>query len=283
MRRLMPRRRCAKALSLMCVILLASGSWSRTEAADKPVGFKGVILLSSGQRISFQYLGGANGPVRYWVKGTLGDRKVEYELHEFCSITRARGTIEVRTKDGRTSLIRGRVGGPYGKYSRWSSNIKYVGIDEVTGKLSEGKVAWEKVASVEIGSQSGSFRWNPMAGRYWPSHYNFDPIDGSELSWVDDSRRKANESTSGRRGCPCCHRISAEGVALCGRCKVQTLPIRTDTSAKNVDYFLKKRGIDSNSDQGRAAKRFAQAWLNPFSTEERIEQSMKELIQKTPR
>lgn len=33
----------------------------------------------------------------------------------------------------------------------------------------------------------GRFRWNPRTRKFYPSWYDFDPIDGSRLSWTDDS------------------------------------------------------------------------------------------------
>jgi hypothetical protein len=187
------------ALSLALLSTLAflspmAGGTSQKED-EGAVGFPCQVTLQTGATFACEYLGGEGGPMQTKVTGTLNGQSVDYPFHQLKTITHVEGKrIEVVGATGKRVLIDGEVvqhrwyAYPHTEW-RWLSNLSYVYLDPVTGTRMLQSIAWREVHSVTIGETAGRSRINPKTKQRWPSHWNFDPLDGSKLVWSDGTKK----------------------------------------------------------------------------------------------
>jgi hypothetical protein len=250
----------------------------------------GAILFREGQAIEveeFEYLFGdaavENG-LSVKIEGV--SRSLALESIARISIVEAEwdrdflrkgSVLEVELRNGRSAAaILAR------DYSRW---IRVRFLDPFTGEIQTERYALNgydnPVLGMTFGDDIGSMRWSASSDRYFPPSFNFDPYTGGKLTWKTPLGVDGEAPTeAGIWACPACRHVSDTGPGTCTNCgRASLAPARTNLLDHGVDYFLRRSGIDPASPEALAAKRLSYAWLNPFSTEEEIDNALRDVLE----
>ena len=166
-------------------------------SARETVGFEGRFLYRNGNIVEFSYLGTTQGPQNCRISGEYKGQKVSYYLDELKSVhfleqgrrysydtdrvdrRSEKGDIEIVGNTGERALLRNAYISTSREY--W---LNYVYNDPISGTRKQTHLRIAEILGIEIGSQTGTLKYNPKDKRYYPPYYIYDPYDGSKLVWA---------------------------------------------------------------------------------------------------
>ena len=241
-------------------IAAALSTFATVAAAQEAPRVGGTLITTKGGIYVFEYVGDVDGRTRRaWVEGEWkGDsRRVYLEDTQEITLERSgQGTIaHVTGVTGARLTLDNADTNTRANNGNWSG-LKLVHIDDLSGKRKSEHVYDSVIATIQVGRPAGRFRWNPRTQRHYPSWYDFDPIDGSRLSWTDES---------------------PPSPALAPA----TIPTRfEDEDARQtlMASILEGTGLDPDSALARTALDYSSLWFQPGAREEFIVERLGELI-----
>ena len=174
------------------VTVIALAALLVTAAVHAETGYSGTIHYRDGTSVQFEWFGDLNNVHRAFLRGQIGARNVELDLHEVREIIFAEpskpygtasnqaGQMIVVNHDGdRFNIVGGLTGG-------WAfSRLDYVYQDPITRVLRATHDSIQgTVASITIGEYVGNMKRNPETGEFFPPTFVYDPYTGHRLVWA---------------------------------------------------------------------------------------------------
>ena len=245
-------------LSLLVACVLGVGCAGTLVLAQNEAPRIGGALVTKGGGVhKFEYFGSASGQTaECWVHGDwqgddrrfyfqdLAELTVEWNpstLVYLTGITGAKLSMKLEYIDCNDT------GDAFG--------VNLVMINPMSGKRRREYVSYRDLVSIRFLPARGTFRWNPRSKRFYPSHYDFDPIDGSRLSWTHDSP------------------VTQEVFSV-------TTPTRFDDEGKREDAMnalLREAGFDLQSSAASKALELGTLWFEPGARQEIILERLEDL------
>ena len=170
-----------------------------TAAVHAETGYGGTIHYRDGTSVQFEWFGDIDNVRRAFLRGQIGARNVELDLHEVQEIIFAEPSkhynahvgggagqmIVVNHEGERFNVVGGVASGIHDSYGRSYGRLEYVYQDPITRVLRATTDAiYLTVASITIGEYVGNMKRNPETGEFFPPTFVYDPYTGHRLVWA---------------------------------------------------------------------------------------------------